>query len=162
MLRTHESPGIVSPETVYGTVIVAALVFATSSEDSAWDVWWKTVATVVILFAAHAYAEAVAAHGRHGTRVTTLREAIRLGLNQSVGLLYAAIVPAVLLLLGGFGVLSRSLSLNLALWSAVVVLAVLGYFAFRDRGSSILIRVIGGLGTGAFGAIIIVLKTLIH
>jgi len=76
--------------------------------------------------------------------------------------LYAAIVPAVLLLLGGFGVLSRSLSLNLALWSAVVVLAVLGYFAFRDRGSSILIRVIGGLGTGAFGAIIIVLKTLIH
>ncbi|HEY5221857.1 MAG TPA: hypothetical protein VIJ18_02240 [Microbacteriaceae bacterium] len=119
LATTHYFPGVVSPQAVYGTVIVAAIVAASSTDDSAWDICLTTIGSVVVLWAAHVYAEAVASHGRQGTKTTGVREALRLGVRQSSGILFSAAIPVVLLLLGA-------------------------------------------LGTAAFGAVIILLKTLAH
>jgi hypothetical protein len=159
--RTHESPRIVSPETVYGTVIVAAIVFAVSSDDNPWHVFLITIGSVLVLWAAHVYAEAVAAHGRNGMMVVGVRAAVRLGIAQSSGILYSAVLPVILLLLGALGLLNPELSVDLALWSSVILLGVLGYFAFRGRGS-VVIRLAGAIATAAFGAVIILLKAFIH
>lgn len=115
-----------------------------------------------MLWAAHIYTETVAAHGRKGDTVTTLRQSFLFAQRRSLGLLYSAVIPLILLMLGNLGVLSKDLAVDLALWSAVVVLAILGYRAYRARGSSMVIRIVGALATGAFGGAIIVLNALIH
>jgi hypothetical protein len=152
-----------SAEGVYGTILTAAIVFAASTnEESTWNVFWIVLGTTLVLWAAHVYAETVAAHGRTGDTVMTLRQSFLVAQRHSAGLLYSAIIPLLLLMLGNLGIVDEDLAVDLALWSAVIVLAVLGYRAYRDRGSSMLVKIIGALATGAFGGAIILLNALIH
>jgi hypothetical protein len=55
-----------------------------------------------------------------------------------------------------------SAALWTALWVCVGVLAVLGFIAFRRRGASIVMQVLGSLATAAFGVAMILLKAFVH
>ncbi|MEO8908067.1 MAG: hypothetical protein ABI310_08325, partial [Microbacteriaceae bacterium] len=125
---THYAPGVVSPQAVYGTVVVAAIVGASSSEQTGWEIFFTAIGSVLVLWAAHVYAEAVASHGRQGAKTIGIRDSIRLGVRQSAGILIAAVIPVVMLFLGAIKVLTTDVAVDLSLWACVVALGVLGYF----------------------------------
>lgn len=93
---------------------------------------------------------------------TTLGTAFRRSLRRSIGFLISAVPPSIVLLLGALRVVPDEVALWAALWLGVIVLGVLGYSAFALRRSSWPIRILGSLGTAAFGVLMIVLKALIH
>jgi hypothetical protein len=79
---------------------------------------------------------------------------------HSSGLLVAAILPLLLLLVGTFGGLTEYIAYYGALGVAVVVLAVLGWLVFAHRGNAWPVRLAGAVGTALLGAIVIALKAL--
>lgn len=111
-----------------------------------------------MFWAAHVYAGTVAHHGLERDRVLGVREAFHLALRRSAGLLTSALIPSFLLLLGATEVVVDSTAKWLALWTCVLVLAVLGFIAFTRRGASWPWRIIGALGTSTFGIAMIILK----
>ena len=150
-------------EGVYGVILVAGMIVVSNSyESTAWEVLVTVVITVVVFWAAHVYAGTVSHHGFENGRNVTLRESFVHALRRSLGLLVSSFVPIVLLLLGALHVLDEERAIWLALWSGVVVLAVLGYVAFARRGVSMGRRLLGSLATAAFGIVLIVLKAAIH
>lgn len=67
-----------------------------------------------------------------------------------------------MLLLGALRVVPDGIANWVALWLGVVILGFLGYSALASRGRSWPIRILGCLGTAAFGVTMILLKALIH
>ncbi|TDE92781.1 hypothetical protein EXU48_14815 [Occultella glacieicola] len=154
---------IFTEEGVYGVILVAGMIVVGNSYyTTAWEVFVAVVATVVVFWAAHVYAGTVAHHGFEGGREVTLGQAFRISLRRALGLLVAALIPASILLLGATRVVPDGVAIWLAMWVGVAVLALIGYLAFRRRGSSVWICLLGSLTTAAFGLVMIVLKAAIH
>ena len=108
------------------------------------------------------YAGTVAHHGLDHDRHTGLGEAFQVSLRRSFGLLFSALIPSLVLLLGATGAVDDGTAIWLALWTCVVVLALLGYIAFSRRGAAWPWRIVGAFGTAAFGFAMILLKAVIH
>jgi hypothetical protein len=161
--RTWLDARFVSASAVYGTILYSALIAVVSTDDdTSLSVLFYSLLSLVIFWAAHIYAGTVANHGvKNGTEIG-LRAAFRMAVAESSGMLWAAILPSVALILGGFGLLSYDVSVVVALWIAVVVLGVLGFLAFAQRRSRIVIRILGAIGTALFGLVMIVLNTAVH
>jgi hypothetical protein len=153
----------VTEESVYGVILVSGMIVVSGGHGaSAWNVFWTVIATVIVFWAAHLYAGTVAHHGLDHDRVVGLREAFRGSFRRSLGLLASALLPSFILLLGATEAIPDLLAMWAALWAGVFVLAVLGFIAFRRRGASLLMQVVGALVTAAFGIAMIVMKALIH
>lgn len=172
---------IVTPEAVYGLVLFAAIVAAISDESdadtggAALDLNGTTypinqstgvlifvVLSTLVFWAAHVFAHAVAGHGVRDGRPVPLREATRRAFHNSAGMLYAPILPAVPLLLGAFGLIPDTVTVDAALWTSVGVLAILGFLAFTAKRANWIIRILGGLGTALLGLFIIGLNAAMH
>ncbi len=150
---------LVTPDAVYGLILFSALIGAVDDENSeALEVLVVSVASLLVFWGAHVFAGTIAAHGAE----TRLGEAVRRSIGHSMGMLYAAILPTVVLLLGVFHVMTADESVGLALLVATVVLGILGYSAFAQRRSHIAIRILGAIGTALFGAVMIVLIIAVH
>jgi hypothetical protein len=148
---------IVNGEAVYGTVLVAGLIYAFSLYGKeTWALFTTTLGTVVVFWIGHVYAEIVA------NRTATFRVAVREAFGRSAGLLWAMIVPLGVMLLAAFGALPDSAAVTIALWAAVVILGILGWFAVAARRKEWWARLFGALLTAALGFAIIALKALIH
>jgi hypothetical protein len=153
----------ITEESVYGVILVSGMIVASGSHgESSWSVFWTVIVTVIVFWAAHLYAGTVAHHGLDHDRVVGLGEAFRSAFRRSLGLLASALIPAFILLLGATQAIPDALALWAALWSGVVVLAVLGFIAFRRRGASLPMQFVGALATAGFGIAMIVAKSLIH
>jgi hypothetical protein len=150
-------------EAVYGVILVAGMiVVAGGYSRDAWSVFTTVVLTVVVFWAAHVYAGTVAHHGLEEGRVTNLHDAFRMSLTRSLGLLTSALIPSAILLLGATRAIPDNATIWIALWVCVVVLFVLGYIGFARRGASWPWRIVGALGTAAFGLAMIALKAIVH
>ncbi len=90
------------------------------------------------------------------------REALRTIVARDVGMLEATIVPLGLLAAGVLGLLEDDTSVQLAMWSGVVVLVLVGTVAMRRRGQGWGSSLGAGLVAGTFGAFLILLKALLH
>ena len=153
----------VTEESVYGVILVSGMIVVSGTHGaSAWNVFWTVVATVIVFWAAHLYAGTVAHHGLDHDRVVGLREAFRGAFRRSLGLLASALPQSFILLLGATKAIPDALALWTALWAGVLVLAVLGFIAFRRRGATLAMQILGSLVTAAFGLAMIVLKAFIH
>jgi hypothetical protein len=153
----------VTEESVYGVILVSGMIVASGGHgESSWSVFWAVIVTVIVFWAAHLYAGTVAHHGLDHDRVVGLREAFRSAFRRSLGLLASALIPAFILLLGATKAIPDALAIWVALWSGVVVLAVLGFIAFRRRGATLLMQFVGAIATAGFGIAMIVAKALIH
>ncbi|GAA1766002.1 hypothetical protein [Agromyces humatus] len=153
----------VTEEAVYGVILVSGMiVVASAGEATVWPVFWKVFATVIVFWAAHVYAGTVARHGLDEHEDLGLREAFIVSLRRSLGLLLSAFIPLLILLLGATRAIDDAYALWAALWAGVVVLAVLGFVAFRRRGSPWPMQILGALATAAFGIVMIGLKAFIH
>lgn len=154
---------LATEEGVYGVILVAGMIVVSNSKEStAQEVLITVVVTVLVFWAAHVYAGTVAHHGIENGRKVTLRESFSHALRRSLGMLVSSFVPVVLLALGAMHVIDEELAIWLALWSGVAVLAVLGYVAFARRGVGMGWRLLGAVGTAAFGVVLILLKAAIH
>jgi hypothetical protein len=153
----------VTPDAVYGLILYAALMGAVSDDDSdSLEVLIFSGISLIVFWGAHVFAGTIASHGVREGRVTTLSHATSLAIKHSSGMLYAAILPSLVLLLGVFHVLGTDDAVSVALLVAMIVLGVLGYQAFSQRGSHVMIRILGALGTALFGFLMIVLNIAVH
>ena len=102
---------IVSEPAIHGVILVAGLVVILgNSEEASWDVLVKVIATLVVFWAAHVYASAVAHLGDEYEGDTPWRtravRATRDALDHSWGMLLAGVIPLVVLTMGTFGLIS--------------------------------------------------------
>jgi hypothetical protein len=153
---------LVTPELIYGTIISSAVIAVADDDQSDLDVFGLTLATMLVFWAAHVFAVTVASHGMRNGREIPLPEAFRSAIDHSYGLLLAAIIPLLFLILGAIGLIEEYTAYYLSLSVGTVVLAFLGWMAFADRGSKWPIRLLGAVGTAIFGIIVIELKSHLH
>jgi hypothetical protein len=151
----------VTPESIYGTIIAAALIVVLE-DDNDFDLLVSVGTTTFVFWIAHVFAFTVAHHGKVGGNETTLGDALGRALIHSSGLLLAAVPPMLMLGLGALGVLSEGLAYLLSLAIGVVVLFLLGIMAFAERGASWYLRLAGGLVTALLGLAVIALKAVFH
>lgn len=144
-------------EAVYGTVLTAGLISAFSLYDPPLPVLIaRTVGTVLVFWGAHVYAEIV------GNRQMSWREAVREALERSAGLLWAIIVPVACLTAAAFLGLPVDAAVDVSLWGAVATLAILGWWAARQRHASLPVKLAIAAGTAGMGLALIALKALVH
>ncbi len=151
-----------TPSAVYGLVLYQALIAAkVGDEDDQTPTALVTVisaAALLVFFAAHVFAEWVAAHGRHD-----LHHALRRAFAHSLGMLLSAIPPTIVLIVCAILGIQAWEAEDWAMLCAVVMLGFLGYEAFAQRGYPIWLRIVGGaFGTATIGVVVIVLNYLAH
>jgi hypothetical protein len=111
---------------VYGTVIVMATIAAGSkSRLGAWALLGTVVATVVVLWIAHVYAGALE-HSIHHDRRLRWREIAAVAAEERP-ILLSAVIPGVMLALGGVELWKTSTAAWLAMLAGLVVLTVQGF-----------------------------------
>ena len=153
----------ITEESVYGTVLVSGMIVVAGSYGAtSWQVFLSVFGTVIVFWAAHLYAGTIAGHGAFEGDDTSLSAAFRRALRRSVGFLTSALPPSIVLLLGALQAVDDKVAIWVALWLGVVILAILGFVVFSLRGDSWPVRILGSLGTAAFGVAMILLKAFIH
>lgn len=171
----------VTPEAVYGLVLYAAIVAAAFSESDEADadasLTWNeasvtipdsvavliwVVLSMLVFWAAHVFAHAVAGHGVHDGKPVSVRGATRRAFRLAAGMLYAPALPTIALVLGSFGLIGDEIAIDAALWTSVIVLGMLGFLAFAAKRSAWWVCILGGVGTAALGLVIIALNAVMH
>jgi len=152
-----------TPAAIYGTIVYASVVAASSignqGHASAVQVLVFSVVSIVVFWVAHVYSTALGFHGDADRIGDRLRDSFRHALRESSGMLEAAIIPSIPLLLAALHVLPADLGVLLSLWLMVLMLALLGYLVFLVRGRPVLVCLTSAVVTGLFGVVVIVLKT---
>lgn len=147
-----------SPAAIYGTIVFAAFLAINSdhSED-AMDLLDNAILSLIVFFLAHVFAHTLTDHGEHGFRGAFAR-----AVAHSAGMLYAAIPPTLVLVIGQYTDASVEDLYDLTVWVTIGVLAVLGYVAYWRRGSHLVVRILGAVGTGFLGFLLVVLEYAVH
>ncbi|MFS0732495.1 hypothetical protein ABC304_10880 [Microbacterium sp. 1P10UB] len=147
-----------SAVSIYGLVVYAALItINTDHADAVWDILWPAFRTLVVFFIAHTFAHTLTDHGERG-----LWKATRHAMRHASGMLYAAVPASLVLLIAVFEEASVDDAFRAAIWTTTIVLGLLGYFAYGRRGASVIVRVLGGVGTALLGLIIVLLEYAFH
>jgi hypothetical protein len=152
----------VTPESIYGTILVSALIVIVEDDESDFSLLVTVATSSFVFWIAHVFAATVANHGKRFGKEIPLGEALAHAVRHSAGLLTSAILPVLMLALGAFGVISESLAYDLALAVGVVVLVALGWLAFAERGARWYSCLLGGVVTGLLGLAVILLKAVLH
>ncbi|MFB2582544.1 hypothetical protein ACEXQD_14960 [Herbiconiux sp. P15] len=152
----------VTPESIYGTIIVAALIVLIEDGDTDFDMIASVSITVFVFWIAHVFAATVATHGKRNGVEIPLGEALARAVRHAAGLPVSAILPIGMLALGASGLIDDDLAYVLALLTSVLILTGLGVLAFAERGAKWYSCVVGGLATGLLGLAVIMLKVVLH
>ena len=154
-------PGLKAAAGVYGSILVAALIAALSEEHaSAGRLSTAVMATLVVFWAAHVWADALGEYAATGVRPNAARLAV-LG-SQQWPLLEAGLVPLVPLVLGWIGLISDESAITVSLALAAVQLFAWGYAAGRAGHGRRPAAIGSALITGSLGLILVVLKIAVH
>jgi hypothetical protein len=160
---------IVTAEWVYGTVLVMALIAAGAPEDDqaatsadAVELLIEVLATVIVFWIAHAYAETIARHGRAGSERTRIGATVAAAARHSVGLLGAAVPLCIPILLAATGVIGVDDATDWAELIGLIVLAVSSAWTFIVRGSRWWVTVLGTVAAVLLGVIVTLLDLLLH
>jgi hypothetical protein len=152
---------LATEEGIYGVILVAGLIVVSGMEVlHALTAFVTVVSTVLVFWIAHVYAGAIAYRAPDGA--AGVGASLAHSLRESLGLLVAALIPALILLLGVTHAVPDDVAIWIALWVCVADLAVLGYLAFRRRGSRVAVCLLGALTTAALGMLMVLLKVLLH
>ena len=150
---------LATPEAVYGTVVFAAIVAASSDEEDLdiLQVLIYSVISIVVFWGAHVYATVIARHGKDGLG-KTIGGAVR----HSWPMLTAVVLPSIPLILGVTGVIAADDAVDDSLSVAMGVLGVLGFLSFWERRRPLILCLLGGLGAASFGLLVIVINAAVH
>ena len=145
---------------IYGTIAATAVIGASVRHQPPGRILALTVATLVILWLAHVYAEALSHHLRGATRP---RWAIVVAaMVEERPMLVAPALSLLLLLLGVVDLLDEHVAVNLALWAGVAQLVGWGVTYARRQGWDWPPSLVAGVVNGAFGVVIIALEVFLH
>lgn len=150
----------VSVDAIYGLILYAALIAASSTEDdtNAAVVLVFSVFSLLIFWGAHVFAGTIVTHAGN----MPLHKAIWSAMKHSSGMLWASVLPSVPLLLGAMSVLADDDAVDTALLVCTVILFLLGYTAFSRRKANVAVRIFGGIGCALFGTLVIALNAIVH
>ncbi|ANF33056.1 hypothetical protein A0130_16560 [Leifsonia xyli] len=155
-----------TPAAIYGTIVYASVVAAASGADddqaSAVRLLVLSVVSIVVFWLAHVYSTALGFQGDEQHAADRIRDSLRHALAESGGMLEAAIVPSIPLVLAALGVLPPDFGVALSLWFSVLMLALLGFSIFLLRGRSIMVCLLGAVVTASFGVVVILLKSALQ
>jgi hypothetical protein len=144
---------------VYGTIVATAVIAASAHDERPGIILAATVATLLVFWIAHVYAEVLA----HGLRQARLDLHIVPGIMaQELSMLAAPALSVLFLLLGALGLLGEGLAVRLALWNGVAQLVGWGIDVGRRLGRSWPMALLGGVVNGVLGVVIILLEVLLH
>lgn len=146
-----------SPAAIYGLIVFSTFVAISEDDEPVWDVLIRSVMTLVVFFIAHVFAHTLTEHARHGLRAAT-RDAMR----HAGGMLYASLPSALVLIVCGLVGIETPDATDLCALSTVIVLALLGYNAYRHRGARLWGRLAGAVATAALGVFIVLLEVAFH
>lgn len=143
---------------IYGLIVYVVLIISTSDDEpeAIFVLLWSAIA-LVVFYLAHSFAEALAAHDQ-----PNLGAAARKGLAHSSGMLYAAILPSIALVICAIIGIPGEDASNWSLLVGVVVLAYLGYQATADRGAKVWVRLLSALLTAFLGFVIMFIDYMVH
>jgi hypothetical protein len=153
---------LVRPPVIYGTVIVSAVIVAAPDDEPDLQLVLLTLLTVAIVWIAHVFSEIVAGEHTVTNPPTPFAVVLRHAMEHGAGLLIAAVLPILCLLVGSLGGFTQSFAYYAALGVGVLSLAVLGWFVFAHRGNRWPIRLAGAAGTALLGAVVVWLNTVVH
>jgi hypothetical protein len=147
---------------IYGQILVTSLVGALSedSEIEAGYILVSVVATMLIFWLAHVYAEAMS-RGLEAGRHLVWAEIRGLAAGEWP-LVQAAFPTAIVLALGAIGVLSTETAVDVAIAVGVVALFTWGLAIGRASGSSWTASLFGAAISAGFGLVVVGLKGLVH
>jgi hypothetical protein len=144
---------------VYGTIVATALIAATARHQPPELILTATVATLLVFWIAHVYADFL----DHGLRQDRFHMGVLPAIMaRELSMLAAPALSILFLLLGAVGLLDEELAVRLALWNGVVQLVGWGIDVGRRRGQAWPAALLTGLVNGAFGVVIILLEVLLH
>jgi hypothetical protein len=147
---------------IYGTIIVSAVIVAAPDTEPDLELILLTLSTIVIVWVAHVFSEIVAGEHAVTNPPTPFGVVLRHAMSHATGLLIAAVLPIVCLLIGSLGEFTQSAAYYASLGVGVLSLGVLGWFVFAHRGNSWPIRLAGAVGTALLGTIVVAINVLIH
>ncbi|MCU1513203.1 MAG: hypothetical protein JWO10_293 [Microbacteriaceae bacterium] len=150
---------LATPQAIYGTLLVSAIIGSASDEDPDRLVLELALRTTIVFWIAHVFADGLAHYGRGGDGMSA-SASLRYGLRHGAGLLYAGIIPCLCLLLGALGLLEEYFAYYLALAIPVVLLGSLGWVTLANRGSSWPVRLAGAAVTALLGIVVILIKII--
>lgn len=174
MARTHPQPvddvwprhalwrAVLSPSFIYSTIIVSALIIVADDFQSDLELFELTLGTVFVVWVGHVFSDTVAKGFNVHPHPTSIRQLFHEAIIDSSGVLLAAVLPLLFLLLGALGVLDEYFSYWCSLGVSVAVLAVVGWLVFQRRGNPWPIRLAGAVATAALGILVVGLKALVH
>lgn len=144
---------------VYGTIVATAVIAAAAGHASPGLILGATVATLVVFWLAHVYADFL----DHGLREARFHlKVLPAIMSRELSMLAAPALSVVFLLLGAVGLFDEEWAIRLALWNGVVQLLAWGTDVGRRRGQAWPAALLTGVVNAVFGVVIIVLEVLLH
>jgi hypothetical protein len=144
---------------IYGTIVATAVIAATAGHQPPELILAATVATLLVFWLAHVYADFL----DHGLRQAGFDLKVLPGvMARELSMLAAPALSILFLLLGALGLLDEGLAVRLALWNGVVQLVGWGIDVGRRRGQAWPAALLAGVINGIFGVVIILLEVLLH
>ena len=145
---------------IYGTIAAMAVIAGSARTQSHGGVLALTVATLVVFWLAHVYAQALAHHLRGARRLEW--KAVAAAMVEERPLLEGPALLLLLLALGEIGLLDERLAVDLALWAGVALLVGWGIAYARSQRWAWPMAVTAGVVNGTFGLAIVVLEVAVH
>lgn len=146
-----------TPVAIYGLIVYTTVVLIAEEENSVAELLAIAISTLFAFYLAHVFAHALSDHGRH-----PLGEATRLAFAQSLGMLYAAAPTTIAMIIAAFFTTDASDVADAGIWTALAMLAVLGYSAYSRTGAKLWVRLLGAFGTALLGLLVVMLEYLFH
>jgi hypothetical protein len=153
---------VFSPPFIYSTIIVSAVIIVADDFQSDLELFEVTLGTVFVVWVGHVFSETVARGLNVHPRPTPIRQLFHDAIVDSSGVLIAAVLPLLFLLLGALRVLNEYFAYWCSLGVSIVVLGVVGWMLFQRRGCRWPVRLAGAVTTAALGVLVVALKTLVH
>jgi voltage-gated potassium channel Kch len=160
--RDEETETRAVARTIYGTILVTALVAGLSEDDTidAWQILVSVTATTLVFWLAHVYAEVLSqrlAAGRSLSWAETRRALV-----GELQMVQAGIPAAIALGLSALGLYSTDAAVTAAIAAGVGSLFAYGVVLARREGATRLQTLLAASVNGAFGLVIVALKAFVH
>jgi hypothetical protein len=159
-LATHLASRQVS-RVIYGAIIGLALIVALEAHPPAPGVVTATlVGTAVAVALAELYSELIGFEA--GQRRRAGRAELRHWVADSAAVVFGVAFPSVFFILAAIGVLDDTAAFTAAKWTGLGLIGVYGFTGARLSGAGVLRSLGQAAGVAMIGALLIVLKALVH
>jgi len=159
--RSDRSDGQLAARSVYGAIVVLALLLAFEGQPPGpFQAALLVAGSVLAVLAAEVYAELLGKEfdlGRRATRAEVLAEVRQFG-----PITLSAEAPVLVLVLAGLGLLGEDLAFRLAIWLTIGLIAAEGFLARRLARGSVLASLRSACVLGGLGVALALVKQLSH